>query len=227
VAALCLVTASPAGAVPSSGRAVIVDGAGSSASLGEGGSAKPFSLRLPGHPQCPGDSTDGNYRVHGFVVPATVDPGSMRWNDIAPVVPSGYALYDLNTNPYTEAFTAKAAYEGGPGPIINIPGFSFAVFLPPGRLAPGRYHIGIACSLFNVIKRYWMTDIAISRVASDRPAELRWRALDQPLHSHSTSVPWGIILVGAVVALTAATGGRRLFSDNARASRQPVRRVPR
>lgn len=227
LAALCLVAA-PAGAVPSSGPAVIVQGAGSSMWLGEGGSATAFSLRLPGHPECPGDSTDGNYRVHGFIVPTTADPGSMRWNDIAPVVPGGYALYDLATNPYSEAFTAKATHVGGPGPIINIPSFSFAVFLPPGRLPPGRYHIGVACSLFNVIKRYWVTDIAISRVAADRPAELRWRALDpRPAGAHSGSSTWAVVAVGGLALVAAATGGRRLLSNKTRASRESVRRVAR
>jgi hypothetical protein len=220
--------ATPASAVAASGRAVIVDGAGSSTSLGSGGSATSFSLRLPGHPECPGDSEDGNYRVQGFIVPASADPGAMRWNDIAPVVPGGYALYDVNTNPYSQALTAKAAHKGGPGPIINIPSFSFGVFVPPGRLVPGRYHIGIACSIFNVITRYWATDIAVSRVASDRPAELQWRALDAaPAGGHGGSGETAIVLAGALVLLAAALGGRRMRARWAGASREPVRRAAR
>jgi len=210
-----------AAAVPASGRAIMVKEAGSSTPIVEGGSSTPFSLRLPDGAACPGDSADGNYRVQSFIVPATADPGTMRWNDIAPVVNGGWALYDLNTNPYTEALTAKATRHGGPGPIINIPSFSFAVFLPPGRLPPERYHVGIACSLFNVIDRYWVTDIALSQDAADRPAELHWRALDPPpAGTHSGSSVWFIVGLGGLVLLGAAVGGRRLLG-------RPQRRAAR
>ena len=219
VAALCFV-APPAGAVTSSGRAFIVTGAGSSAGLGDGGSATPFSLRLPGHAECPGDSADGNYRVHGFIVPASVDPGTMRWNDIAPVVPGGYALYDLGTNPYSEAFTAKATHTGGPGPIINIPSFSFAVFVPAPVFPPGRYHIGIACSLYNVLERYWVTDIAIANDPSDRPAQLHWRALDIPrARTRSGTSVWAIVAPAVLVLLAAGVAGRRVLTRSRRKAR--------
>lgn len=205
-----IAAALPARAVPSSGTAVIVDGAGSSTPRLEGGSATPFSLKLPSPAECPRDSADGNYRIQGFVVPTATDPGAMRWNDIAPVVKDGYALYDLNTNPYSEALTAKATKPKGPGPIINIPSFSFGVFLPPGRLPPGTYHIGIACSLYNVIDRYWVTDIAISRDAADKPAELHWKALEAPpARSSSGTSVWLIVVPLALVAVAAAVGTRR------------------
>ena len=219
-----LAVAVPAGAVSSSGRAVIVDGAGSSSGLNEGGSATPFSLRLPRGAACPGDSADANYRVQSFLLPAADDPGAIRWHDIAPVGKGRWALYDINTNPYTQALTAKAEKLGGPGPIINIPSFNFAVFLPPGLVVPGRYHIGIACSLYNVIVRYWVTDIAVFRVASDRPAELRWRALDPaPAGSRSGSA-LSVIVVAVVVLLVAGIGGRRLLSREPRAGRERVAR---
>jgi hypothetical protein len=134
----------------------------------------------------------------------------MRWNDIAPVVQGGYALYDVNTNPYSEVLTAKAAKKGGPGPIINVPSFSFGVFLPPGRLPSAQYHIGIACSLFNVIERYWVTDIAISQDPADKPAELRWKALGAShVGSSSGTSVWVIVVPVALVLLAVPIGARR------------------
>jgi len=219
-ASLSMAGALPAGAVSSAGQAVIVTGAGSSTPRAEGGSATPFSLRLPSPAACPGDSTDGNYRVQSFIVPASADPGTMRWNDIAPVVNGGYSLYDVNTTPYSEALTAKATRQGGPGPIVNIPSFSFAVFLPPGRLAPGQYHVGIACSLFNVIDRYWVTTVVITRDPSDHPAEIHWRALDEPPAAvGSGSSAWVIVVPVALVLLGAGFSARRLRSRRRQATR--------
>lgn len=158
IAGASAAAAATAGTVGRSGSAVIVDGAGSSRPLSRGGSATAFSLRLPVGAECPGDSADAGYRVQSFFVPAADDPGSFTYFSVMPVGKGRYALYDVQSDPYIQEQTARATKPGGPGPIVDVPAFNFAVF-PVGMIKPGRYQIGIACSLSNVTKRYWSTSI--------------------------------------------------------------------
>jgi hypothetical protein len=158
------------------GSVKVVEGAGSSSAITEGGSTTPFSLDLPDGAECPGDSADGGYRVQSFLVPATDDPGQLTYYSVMPVGEGRYALYDVHTNPFIQSLTAQAEERGGPGTIVNVPDFNFAVF-PPGLLPPGRYTIGIACSLHNNTVRFWDTDIALEAAPDDQPAQLRWRVI--------------------------------------------------
>jgi hypothetical protein len=196
-----------AGAVASAGTAVLVDDAGSSHGISQGGSETRFSLRLPNGATCPGDSADAGYRVQSFLVPASDDAGSLRYFSVMPVGKGRYALYDVDSNPYIQAQTARASRQGGPGPIVNIPAFNFAVF-PPGVLPARRYHVGIACSLHNATVRYWATDIQLTRAPHDRPAQLHWRALDARGTSSSGPSGWLLAAAVAVVVLTVAPSAR-------------------
>lgn len=192
------------------GTIEVIEGGGSSEPSGGGGSETTFSLRIPGTPECPGDSADENYRIQSFIVPADVDPASLRYFSVMPVGEGRYALYDVFTSPYIQALTAKATKPGGPGPIVNIPDLNFAVF-PPGRLPPGRYTIGIACSLFNETVRFWDTDIQLSSAPDDQPGQMRWRVLDTPADAAgSDDPPTWVPLVGlAVLAVGGAIVVRR------------------
>lgn len=157
------------------GDAAIVAGPQTTRTLGGGGSATEFSLRLPQGASCPGDSANDGFRVQSFIVPAADDPGALRYRSIGPVGPGRYALYDVFTNPYVQAQTAQADAPGGPGRIVNLPSFSFEAF-PPGELGEGPYRVGIACTLLNETLRYWDASLVLERTADDKPAGLRWKA---------------------------------------------------
>ena len=162
------------------GEAVVVAGAGETRRLSEGGSATDFSLRLPRGASCPGDSANDGYRVQSYMVPTTVAPARVGYDGLGPA-PNAYGdwttfrqpLYDTATRPFASAQTAEATAPGRPGAIVNVPTFSFAVY-GPGELPPGRYHVGIACTLNNQPVRYWDTKVLVTRSPSDKPAEIRW-----------------------------------------------------
>lgn len=157
---------------------VEIDGAG--APLLGGGSATPFSLRLPTDAACPGDSQDGQFRVQGFLVPEAADPASISFRGLRPQVEGGWALYRTDTTTYMNDATNKAVTPGGEGRIINVPPLSFAVF-DQTTIAPGRYHIGIACSQFGETKRAWWTEIDVAADPDDEPARLAWQVVDPPV----------------------------------------------
>lgn len=164
----------PAGAAEASGEVQIV-GAETGRLLSGGGSDTPFTLRLPDGAACPGDSQEGQYRVQSFLVPQAVDPGSLEYKGLRPQAAGGWALYGVDTTTYVNKATAKAASPGGEGTIINEPSLSFAVF-KPGMVAPGRYRMGVACSLFAATERFWETQIDV--VADDgEPSGFSWRVI--------------------------------------------------
>jgi hypothetical protein len=197
------------------GSAMVVRDAGATERRTSGGSSARFSLRLPAGASCPGDSASDGYRVQSFIVPAKDDPGALRYFSVMPVGEGRYALYDVYTNPFIQAQTAKATRPGGPGPIIDIPAFNFEVF-PPGKLPAGVYHIGIACSLHNETIRYWDTDVQLTAAPSDHPAQLRWRVVGaRSSGGGSSALPWslGAAAVAAVFVGWTRRSSRRRHSD--------------
>lgn len=175
VAAVGLLAATPAQA-GRMGDASIVAEPGSDARRTSGGSATPFSLRLPAGAACAGDSANGGYRVQSFVVQASDDPGALRYRSIGPVGEGRYSLLDTLSRSFVHAMTAEEQSPDGPGTIVNIPTFDFAAF-PPGTLPSGEYRIGIACSLDGTTVQHWDTRLAIERADDDAPGRLRWTAL--------------------------------------------------
>lgn len=207
VALFSVVAVRPAGAVSRSGAAEIVDHADSTHRIEAGGSSTTFSLHLPSGASCPGDSTDGNYRVESFIVPTSYDPGALKYYGSEPIGDGTHPLYQISSNPYEGEKTARATNRGGPGPIVNIPPFNFAVF-PPGMLKPGHYYVGLACTLFNVTKRYWSTTIEITSASADQPAQLHWRAL--AYKPNKSGSPVGTLATAALVIAAAVIGVRYL-----------------
>jgi len=141
--------------------------------LTAGNGSTVFGLLLPSGATCPGDSRNDQWRVQTFIVPADVDPGTLRYNSIGPEGDSMYALYGLDTNPITAVLTGPNGAPGLPGLIIGLRAASFEIF-PPGTLADGTYKIGVACSYFGDTAIFWDTEFQISRDPEDKPAEIRW-----------------------------------------------------
>lgn len=170
-----LLTVQAASAAPAARQndAVVVSGSDADVTLHSGGSATEFSLRLPEGASCPGDSTDANYRVQSYMVPVEDDPGALRYTSVGPEGKNRFALYDTTTSSFVNILTAQADGPGEPGAVVNIAKFNFAVF-EPGQLPPGRYDVGIACSLFNETVRYWNVEMAVVRAVDDEPAQIRW-----------------------------------------------------
>ncbi len=180
------------------GDAIVVAHPDSDEALGGGGSRDLFSLKLPDGAACPGDSANDGYRIQGFMVPATDDPATLRYKSIQPEGDGRWGLFDEYTTSYAQILTAKRDEPGGPGLIINIPRFTLAVF-PPGELGPGRYRIGIACTLYNETVRYWDSEMTVTRDPSDEPAEITWSVVGfTGNHGSAVSSTAMVLMVSAV-----------------------------
>lgn len=216
VLAVSVVLGGPALAVSRSAGAVVVDGADRTKVLGRGGSSTPFSIRLPDGAACPGDSEQGQYRVQGFLVPAAADPGEVVYKGLRPVVDGAWALYRTDTTTFMNAPTNKAEEPGGEGRIINLPVLSLAVF-EPGMLVIGRYHLGVACSLFSETKRYWSVEVEMVADAADKPAGIGWQVVRVEDEAGSTGFPRAML---AGVVATAVAVPVVLFQRHRRVARR-------
>lgn len=204
------------------GSAVIVDRSGEP--LDGGGSATEFRFELASPAECPGDSQNGNYRYHTFMIPAEQEPDEISYNGLGPD-PQRYdryesfrmPLFDENTADVTAGLTAEADELGGPGSIVNLPVLSFHVYRQ-GDMPLGRYRIGVVCTHLTDPERYWDAVIEVSADEADELAGIRWDvegAAATPAGS-SFSIPlW--VGVGAAVALVVALLARTRQKD-----RQPM-----
>lgn len=155
------------------------------APLTGGGAGTAFSFALPPGAACDGDSASGGYRIQSYMASDSVDPGTLQFGSNGPT-PSAtgaafrHALFDASsTASYVNIQTAMADVPGGPGLILAIPSFNFAV-LSPGDIVPGTYNIGLACTLGPVsptqLKKYWNAQMTFDVDASD-PAGIKWTAV--------------------------------------------------
>lgn len=166
-----------------------------------GGSATPFSLGIPVGAQCPGDSAEGGYRVQGYFVSESYSPISLQFGSNGPVPVSMGSrvlqpLFDASTTAsYANIQTAKADVPKGPGLLVSLPAFNFAVF-SKGNIIPGVYNLGVACTLGPAsrtqVKRVWNARLTMQVDESD-PVGVRWVAAPagqsqpEPLTSGGTS----------------------------------------
>jgi hypothetical protein len=196
-----LLAPSPASAAgANAGAADIVNPAGG-APLSSGGSATNFRLKLPTGAACTGDSPNAGYRIQSYLVPQSVDPGTLQFDSVGPVPVAGQyrsALIGSDANPYVDQQTAAAVPAGGPGPIIQpLPSFNYAEFAPPfGTYIPaGVYNIGIACTLgapsTTQQDRYWNTVITVTSNPADSPGQITWAFGAVPTAPVLTSVQPG------------------------------------
>ncbi|MDO8362476.1 MAG: hypothetical protein Q7V88_06230 [Actinomycetota bacterium] len=171
-----------------------------------GRSATEFSLALPADAACPGDSLHDQWRVQSFIIPAADDPGTIKYGANGPEGLHQYALYELNTSPFTDMLTRANDQAGEPGVISDIPALSFAVF-PPGTLPDGDYRIGIACTYFRETATYWDTVIVLTANPDDAPAQLTWRLADAPAIAPASDDSSGWIAPAVITAVLVVLGG--------------------
>jgi hypothetical protein len=191
--------------VTASGAVKVVTGAASSTPRVSGGSATPFSLKLPPNSTCQGDSAHANFRVQSFVVPAGTDPGTIAYKSQGPKVAGGWALYMPNTRAFIQEQTDNASNDTAPGPILPLPDLNFAVFTG-GELPAGHYVVGVACTLYNQTTRYWATDIVVTADAKDTPSHLRWRLAKAASAGGGSSGPGRRLALVVVVGVIAVAG---------------------
>jgi hypothetical protein len=88
----------------------------------------PFALVPPAGAACTGDSATGGYRVNSYIVPASVDPGTLQWGATGPT-PAGTGanlsepLFSSSNSPFVNMTTAVST-----GQLTGLPPFSFGVF---------------------------------------------------------------------------------------------------
>jgi hypothetical protein len=223
--ALCPFTAGPAAAESDrAGNAIIVDPRDWSHGITRGDSNTVWTLRLPQGASCPGDTFNDDWRIQTFIVPATDDPGTMKYRAIGPAgttTDDKWALYGADTVPFVQQATAKNDTPGHPGLIIMpLPDFSFGVFRP-GYLPPGHYRMGVACALAWVTGRYWDTEIDLTQAPDVQPGQFRWTVVGSSASARSSNggflggAPRWVLftafaagLVMLVVLLTRRTDGR-------------------
>ena len=184
------------------GDAVIVDPDDPAKQVVSGGSTTEFTIRLPDGAACPGDSANDQWRVQTFLVPASDDPGQLRYGEVGPDGDGRWSVYDVDTRPYIHGLTEPNALAGSPGRISALPVFSFAVF-PPGILPPGDYRVGVACTLMRQTAVYWDTALTLSADAADEPAQLTWRLTSAPASASTNSNGSGVVLIVVLAAAAA------------------------
>ena len=190
--ALPLLNASPAAALGTPAGVAEIRNTNGVALLNGGDSDDTFTLRLPANASCGGDSNNSGYRVQSYIVPGSVQPNTLQF-DLGGPIPQGVganfsqAMYDTDGTPYVNAQTAPQTVANGPGQVINIPNFNYAIWAP-GDIAPGVYNIGIACTLgpasATQMKEFWNTKITVTaNPGGADPADINWvygAASEQP-----------------------------------------------
>ncbi|HEX7276793.1 MAG TPA: hypothetical protein VF244_05405 [Acidimicrobiales bacterium] len=187
VAALCvaasagaLINAPAAYALGTLAGPATVKSAGGAANLYTGDSNTVFTLGLPASSACAGDSANDGYFVQSYIVPAAVDPATLTFDNNGPI-PAGTGaslrqpMYTTTGSPYVDQLTAPASPAPGPGPIINIPNFTYNVYTP-GDIPAGAYNIGIACTQGSPsatqLKTFYNTQMVFTTNAGGGPAQV-------------------------------------------------------
>lgn len=183
-----------------SGKVVPIDINDRTKELTNGKSSTQFILKLPDGAACPGDSAHDQWRVQSYIVPIGDEPGTLSYGVIGPEGTSQFALYFVNSEPLVNNLLPQNASAGKPAVIAPIEALSFAVF-PPGTLPAGRYHMGIACTLFRQTANYWDTEIVLTASPNDKPGQLTWRLADAPEVAPSTNDNSNVLVASGIGAL--------------------------
>jgi hypothetical protein len=125
--------------------------------LTSGDASTKWTLALPQGASCTGDTAINNYHVFTYVVPSTVDPGTLHFgNDGPDNNPQAFPLVDDGGSPFTAGATGV-----GTGQVLPVPFTTLQWGNPPtpfdaSLIPPGTYNIGIACANgAGVADKYW------------------------------------------------------------------------
>lgn len=167
-----------------------------------------FWLQPTGDPACPGDSMHDQWRIQGFLIPESVDPAGVHYGAESPKVPGGFGLWDWRGNNFAQILLKANSVANQPGYLNSIDMLSMK-FYPAGTVAPGRYRLGVACTLWRDTHRYWDVGITVSAPAAD--GTFRWTVdgVAATTSSDSGSVPLVAVASAVVVALIAGLLWRR------------------
>ena len=184
--------ASAAGTLAGPAQVVLPDGV---TPLSNGGSQTNFQLRLPGGAHCSGDTASQGFSVYSFIVPSSVDPGTLTFSGDGPS--QGFPLIDSSGSPYTAATTAPTTGQIFPsGP----PTFNYAPF-DISTLPAGTYKIGIECAnSAGVADLYFLRTITISASATD-PQGFTWAVVppnDIPESPLAVALPLSALVVAGI-----------------------------
>jgi hypothetical protein len=151
-----------------------------------GGSATAFALAPPAGASCKGDSATGGYRVQSYIVPASVDPGTLTFDSGGPIPPGTGAnlrlplFSSVGGSPFVDQTTAVATTPGSGGLLTGLPPFSFAAFGAdgPNFVPVGTYNLGFACTLGGASAtqqdRFWNVRMTFAVDPTDQPSGITW-----------------------------------------------------
>ena len=186
------------------GDAVIVTPADRTTPLMEGDANAVFAVRIPAGATCPGDSANDDWRVQSFIVPAGTDLGTIQYGATRPAGEHMYALYTVEGRPYAQALLAQNPRPGLPGQILDPPPFDFHQFTPD-LLPVGRYEVGVACSYYETVERYWDVELDLVEDTDVQPAQRRWIVVENDGTTPTAVAGETAAPIGSIVAITLAT----------------------
>lgn len=162
--------------------------------LASGGSDTAFALFPESGAVCTGDSASGGYRVQTYIVPSSVDPGTLTYNAAGPVpAGTGATLRQPMFAAVGQAPFINRSTAADTGLLIGFPaeGFSFGVFADQGSavVPPGRYNLGFACTLASgsTLDKYWNIQIDVVADAQDVPGGFTWSVVEDVVPTSTTT----------------------------------------
>ena len=212
---------------------VVVQGGPGTAAAGQtittGGSATAFTVLLPSGAACTGDSASGGYRVHTYMVPAAVDPQTLKFNFLGPNPAGSGAAYaqplfrSATGQAFVNVTTGIADVAGGPGLVPTLPGFDFSsTRFVPGYVVPGTYNVGVMCTkaLGAEVDKYWNVELTFATSATDLPNGLTWTVSGGATTTTTTTV--AAATTTTVAAATTTTVARATTTTVAAATTTTV-----
>jgi len=210
------------------GSVTIIEPESTSNPMVSGDSNSAFQLVLPEGASCPGDSFHENWRVNSFIIPATDDPGSLRYGIISPDGEGRRSLYTVTTRPFIHMVLGKSDGAGEPGPIVQPEPMTFAVY-PAGQFPPGNYRIGLACSEFRETAVFWDAEITLTEASNVQPGGFAWSLVENPpvgapgQRNSGGSDSWIPLIAGLLVVAGGVAILRRRPSANRESNLQELK----
>ncbi|MCU1390925.1 MAG: hypothetical protein JWL72_4263 [Ilumatobacteraceae bacterium] len=206
------VAARPSGPVRA-GDLTIVDGYAQARTLTHGDGRTIFSVTVPGGATCPGDSTNDQWRVQTFMVPANVAGNKIVYtafgpypadDPVSPAVPHASApgwnaLVGVDSNPVVDVLIQHNDGPGQRGVVAPFGPMSFE-FLDGYGIPSGAYRVGVVCTLANVPADYWDTEVVVEATGT-KSGDLLWRLSSEPASANHPAHSSGWITFGSFVVV--------------------------